>query len=172
MRSAAPPQAATPKGYRCVSTSPTIAGQAGNIGIATRIHCAKKPKAPGLGRRLEMPVDDLGTPSQHEGSICCEKETDRFSICNGDDVVGAAQIKQWGTTCMPLVLGLDIGTTSVRFAVIDHDSDLTTGKIHRLGVRIFPDARDPKGVPLNQERRQAQAALTRQALKVHALPRR
>ena len=56
---------------------------------------------------------------------------------------------------MPLVFGLDIGTTSVGFAVIEHDSKLTTGKIHRLGVRIFPEARDPKGVPLNQERRQA-----------------
>lgn len=56
---------------------------------------------------------------------------------------------------MPLVFGLDIGTTSVGFAVIDHNSELTTGEIHRLGVRIFPEARDPKGVPLNQERRQA-----------------
>ena len=56
---------------------------------------------------------------------------------------------------MPLVFGLDIGTTSVGFAVIDHDSELATGKIHRLGVRIFPEARDPKGVPLNQERRHA-----------------
>ena len=56
---------------------------------------------------------------------------------------------------MPLVFGLDIGTTSVGFAVIEHDSELATGKIHRLGVRIFPEARDPKGVPLNQERRQA-----------------
>ena len=56
---------------------------------------------------------------------------------------------------MPLVFGLDIGTTSVGFAVIDHDSEAATGKIHRLGVRIFPEARDPKGVPLNQERRQA-----------------
>ena len=56
---------------------------------------------------------------------------------------------------MPLVFGLDIGTTSVGFAVIDHDSEGAMGKIHRLGVRIFPEARDPKGVPLNQERRQA-----------------
>ncbi len=56
---------------------------------------------------------------------------------------------------MPLVFGLDIGTTSVGFAVIDYDSELATGKVHRLGVRIFPEARDPKGVPLNQERRQA-----------------
>lgn len=56
---------------------------------------------------------------------------------------------------MPLVFGFDIGTTSIGFAVIDHDVDLATGKILRLGVRIFPEARDPKGVPLNQERRQA-----------------
>lgn len=56
---------------------------------------------------------------------------------------------------MPLVFGLDIGTTSVGFAVIEHDIESGTGGIHRLGVRIFPEARDPKGVPLNQERRQA-----------------
>ncbi len=56
---------------------------------------------------------------------------------------------------MPLVFGLDIGTTSVGFAVIEHDAALATGTIHRLGVRIFPEARDPKGVPFNQERRQA-----------------
>ena len=56
---------------------------------------------------------------------------------------------------MSLVFGLDIGTTSVGFAVIDHDSQAATGRIHRLGVRIFPEARDLKGVPLNQERRQA-----------------
>ena len=56
---------------------------------------------------------------------------------------------------MTLIFGLDLGTTSVGFAVIEHDSDGATGEIHRLGVRIFPEARDPKGVPLNQERRQA-----------------
>ena len=56
---------------------------------------------------------------------------------------------------MPLVFGFDIGTTSIGFAVIHHDVELRTGKIHRLGVRIFPEARDPKGVPLNQERRHA-----------------
>ena len=56
---------------------------------------------------------------------------------------------------MALIFGLDIGTTSIGFAVIDHDSDLGTGEIRRLGVRIFPEARDPKHVPLNQERRAA-----------------
>ena len=57
---------------------------------------------------------------------------------------------------MALVFGFDIGTTSIGFAVIDHDSGQGTGKIHRLGVRIFPEARDPKAlVPLNQDRRAA-----------------
>ena len=56
---------------------------------------------------------------------------------------------------MSLVFGLDIGTTSIGFAVIEHDVSLATGRIRRLGVRIFPEARDPKGVPLNQDRRQA-----------------
>ena len=101
-----------------------------------------------------MPVDDLGTPSPHKGSICYEKEIDRFSIC----YIHYGSIQQEeskGDRITPLIFGLDIGTTSIGFAVIDHDSELATGKIHRLGVRIFPEARDPKGVPLNQERRQA-----------------
>ena len=56
---------------------------------------------------------------------------------------------------MPLIFGFDIGTTSIGFAVIDHDVHRGTGAIRRMGVRIFPEARDPKGAPLNQERRAA-----------------
>lgn len=52
------------------------------------------------------------------------------------------------------IFGFDIGTTSIGFAVIDHDPVRETGKILRLGVRIFPEARDPDGTPLNQNRRQ------------------
>lgn len=55
---------------------------------------------------------------------------------------------------MQRVFGLDIGTTSIGFAVIDHDPASRQGNIHRLGVRIFPEARDPEGTPLNQTRRQ------------------
>ncbi|MBW7850891.1 MAG: type II CRISPR RNA-guided endonuclease Cas9 [Rhodospirillales bacterium] len=51
------------------------------------------------------------------------------------------------------VFGLDIGTTSIGFAVIDFDAGRQVGHIHRLGVRIFPEARDPDGTPLNQQRR-------------------
>ncbi|HVY91023.1 MAG TPA: type II CRISPR RNA-guided endonuclease Cas9 [Hyphomonadaceae bacterium] len=54
---------------------------------------------------------------------------------------------------MARVFGLDIGTTSVGFAVVDLDNDRAQGRILRLGVRIFPEARDPDGTPLNQERR-------------------
>ena len=56
---------------------------------------------------------------------------------------------------MALIFGLDIGTTSIGFAVIDHDPERGTGAIRRMGVRIFPEARDPKGAPFNQERRAA-----------------
>ena len=48
-----------------------IAGRGGNAGIAAKIRCANKRKAPAVGRRLEMPVDDPGASSPREGSICC-----------------------------------------------------------------------------------------------------
>ena len=99
-------------------------------------------------------MDDLGTPSPHEGSICCEKETDRFSICYNPHATGSdCEVNR--INAVPRIFGLDIGTTSIGFAVIDYDPDRASGTIVRLGVRIFPEARDPKGVPLNQERRQA-----------------
>lgn len=52
-----------------------------------------------------------------------------------------------------LVFGFDIGTTSIGSAVIRMDREAESGEILHLGVRIFPEARDPKNVPLNQERR-------------------
>ena len=55
---------------------------------------------------------------------------------------------------MERIFGFDIGTTSIGFAVIDHDPAERVGNILRLGVRIFPEARDPEGTPLNQTRRQ------------------
>lgn len=55
---------------------------------------------------------------------------------------------------MALIFGFDIGTTSIGSAVVEYDSDRGRGKIIRLGVRIFPETRDPKGhAPLNQPRR-------------------
>lgn len=54
---------------------------------------------------------------------------------------------------MARIFGFDIGTTSIGSAVIDYDLERGTGEILRLGARIFPEARDPDGMPLNQTRR-------------------
>lgn len=54
---------------------------------------------------------------------------------------------------MARIFGFDIGTTSIGSAVIDYDDARSAGSILRLGVRIFPEARDPDGTPLNQTRR-------------------
>lgn len=56
---------------------------------------------------------------------------------------------------MKLIFGFDIGTTSVGSAVIRYDSQQETGQILHLGTRIFPEARDSDGTPLNQQRRLA-----------------
>jgi CRISPR-associated endonuclease Csn1 len=55
---------------------------------------------------------------------------------------------------MTRIFGFDIGTTSIGFAVIDHEPGKAIGSILRMGVRVFPEARDPDGTPLNQQRRQ------------------
>ncbi|MFL5286358.1 MAG: type II CRISPR RNA-guided endonuclease Cas9, partial [Rhodopila sp.] len=55
---------------------------------------------------------------------------------------------------MELVFGFDIGTTSIGWAAIEHGPPYVTGRILGLGVRIFPEARDRDGTPLNQNRRQ------------------
>ena len=60
-----------------------------------------------------------------------------------------------------LIFGLDIGTTSIGFAAIDLDEANRSGRILRLGARIFPEARDADGTPLNQQRR-AKRMLRRQ----------
>jgi len=51
------------------------------------------------------------------------------------------------------IFGFDVGTTSVGFAAIDLDEAKGRGSILRMGSRIFPEARDPDGTPLNQQRR-------------------
>lgn len=54
---------------------------------------------------------------------------------------------------MARIFGFDIGTASIGFAVVNLDEKNESGSISRLGVRIFPEARDPDGSPLNQQRR-------------------
>ena len=60
---------------------------------------------------------------------------------------------------MTIIFGLDVGTTSIGFAVIDDNA----GAIKHLGVRVFPEARDSDGTPLNQQRRQKR--MTRRQLR-------
>ena len=59
---------------------------------------------------------------------------------------------------MARIFGFDIGTTSIGFSVVEHDRGTQSGSILRLGVRVFPEARDPEGTPLNQQRRQRRMA--------------
>ncbi|MGI8526561.1 MAG: type II CRISPR RNA-guided endonuclease Cas9 [Pseudolabrys sp.] len=52
------------------------------------------------------------------------------------------------------IWGIDLGTTSIGFAVIDHDPARESGRIHRLGVRIFPEGvTEDKKEPRNKTRR-------------------
>ena len=52
------------------------------------------------------------------------------------------------------ILALDLGTTSVGYAVINYDRRKHEGEITRLGVRVFPETLDAKErIPLNQQRR-------------------
>jgi CRISPR-associated endonuclease Csn1 len=46
---------------------------------------------------------------------------------------------------MPRIFGLDIGTTSVGWAVIDWDDGIAEGQVIKLGVRIFPEGTVPVG---------------------------
>ncbi len=54
-----------------------------------------------------------------------------------------------------LVLGLDLGTTSIGWALIDEQNF----RIINAGVRIFPEPLEPKTkAPLNQKRREARSS--------------
>lgn len=59
---------------------------------------------------------------------------------------------------MARIWGFDIGTTSIGWAMIEYDVTGAIGRILGMGVRIFPEARDPDGTPLNQTRRQKRMA--------------
>jgi CRISPR-associated endonuclease Csn1 len=53
-----------------------------------------------------------------------------------------------------MILGFDVGTTSIGWAAIKTQDELS-GAVVAMGVRIFPEARNPEGLPLNQQRRAA-----------------
>ena len=62
---------------------------------------------------------------------------------------------------MAIVYSFDLGTTSIGWAVLQGSmkdgkpSSIIPDRIVNSGVRIFPDARDQKNIPYNQERRNA-----------------
>ena len=62
---------------------------------------------------------------------------------------------------MAIVYSFDLGTTSIGWAVLQGSmmdgkpSSIIPDRIINSGVRIFPDARDQKNIPYNQERRNA-----------------
>src|SRR5690606_20101376 len=64
---------------------------------------------------------------------------------------------------MARIWGFDIGTTSIGWAVIEHEianseSGQGAGRILGMGVRIFRQTRHPAGRSLNQPRRQKRMA--------------
>jgi hypothetical protein len=53
-----------------------------------------------------------------------------------------------------MLFGFDVGTTSIGWAIISiHDE--ANSKLLAMGLRIFPEARDLTGLPLNHQRRTA-----------------
>ncbi len=58
-----------------------------------------------------------------------------------------------------LTIGLDIGTNSIGWAIIEHDKNSQPSALIACGSRIFPEAVDAKtNVPKNQARRAARSA--------------
>ena len=52
------------------------------------------------------------------------------------------------------IWGFDLGTTSIGFAVVEHDAEKHEGEIIRMGVRIFPEGVTEKEMePRNKRRR-------------------
>ena len=65
-------------------------------------------------------------------------------------------------TALPYRLGLDLGSTSIGWCMVRLDKDANPCAIIRMGVRIFPDGRNPKdGTSLAVTRRLARQARRR-----------
>ena len=60
------------------------------------------------------------------------------------------------------IWGLDLGTTSIGFAVVDHDSQEQSGQIIKMGVRIFPEGVTEKELEPRNRRRREKRLLRRQ----------
>ncbi|MBE1236360.1 hypothetical protein IHV25_01660 [Phaeovibrio sulfidiphilus] len=71
---------------------------------------------------------------------------------------------------MGLIYGLDVGTTSIGWAVVRSDAQGRPVELEGLGVRVFPEGRGKKNQPLNQERRAKR--MTRRQVRRRRLRRR
>ena len=60
------------------------------------------------------------------------------------------------------IWGLDLGTTSIGFAVVDHDSQEQSGQIIKMGVRIFPEGVTEKELEPRNRRRREKRLMRRQ----------
>ena len=83
----------------------------------------------------------LGVPSPHELTPFCLKQT-----INPDDVgaLNLILLKILSRGHMETIWGLDLGTTSIGFAVVRMDIKKEQGEIIKTGVRIFPEGVNPE----------------------------
>src|SRR6516165_7665410 len=99
-------------------------------------------------------------PSPRKGSFCLRKAT-TSRLATNKNIDLRSSCRKEGR--MARICGFDTGPTSVGWAVIDYNIVQGRGEILRqgMGCRIFPEARDPDGTPLNQNRRQKRMARRR-----------
>ena len=95
----------------------------------------------------------LGVPSPHELTPFCLKQT-----INPDDVgaLNLILLEILSRGHMETIWGLDLGTTSIGFAVVRMDIKKAQGEIIKTGVRIFPEGVNPEKnqfIPRNKRRR-------------------
>ena len=60
------------------------------------------------------------------------------------------------------IWGLDLGTTSIGFAVVEQDAESEAGKIIKIGVRIFPEGITEKELEPRNRRRREKRLMRRQ----------
>ena len=99
------------------------------------------------------PAIDLGMPSPLEGSICLRKATaSRFATRSSVvSLRGRSKGEKWRSYMALISAQRRLDGRRIRAAAPQL-------QVLRLGARIFPEAREPDGKPLNQNRRQKRMA--------------
>ena len=60
------------------------------------------------------------------------------------------------------IWGLDLGTTSIGFAIVEQDAQTQNGEIKKMGVRIFPEGVTEKELEPRNRRRREKRLMRRQ----------